>query len=65
MADKTKSEMLQEAFAEIVAEAISTGYSRGLEIFMESVEEDLSKAEVFEEGVTVADVAEYLVESSL
>jgi hypothetical protein len=56
-----KSELLQETFGQIIAEGLMEGYSRGVEVFTESLEEDLAKAEVFEEGVTLEDVVDHLM----
>ena len=40
--------MIRE-FTKLVTEAVDAGTERGLNLFMESLEEDLSKAEVIEE----------------
>lgn len=41
--------MLREKFAEIIAEALTAGYSRGIDVFMENLEYDLAKKEVLSE----------------
>ena len=55
---------LHEKFAEIIAEALHGGYSRGIDVFMEGLEEDLAKSEVFEEGVSTEDVIDFLMEDA-
>jgi len=40
--------MLRE-FVDLVNEAVDEGFSRGIELFLESLETDLAKDEIFEE----------------
>ena len=56
--------MLREKFAEIIGEALYNGYKRGIDVFMEGLEEDLAKSEVFEEGVTPEDIIDFLMEDA-
>ncbi len=55
--------MLREKFAEIMVEAITQGYSRGIDVFMEHLEEDLAKGEVFEEN-SMEDMVDYMMQEN-
>ena len=52
--------MLREKFTEIIAEALTQGYSRGIDVFMEGLEEDMAKREVLQEN-SVEAVIEHLM----
>ena len=56
--------MLREKFTEIISEALYNGYRRGVDVFMEGLEEDLAKSEVFEEGVTTENIIDFLMEDA-
>jgi hypothetical protein len=54
--------MIRE-FTQLVTEAVDAGTERGLSLFMESLEEDLSKGEVIEECGGIDEVITRLFES--
>lgn len=57
--------MLRE-FVQLVDEAVDEGFDRGLTMFMESLEEDLMKAELISEnGSTDKIIAEMLVRDGI
>ena len=52
--------MLRE-FVQLVSEAVDDGFNRGLNLFMENLEEDLAKSEILSETSIDQVVAEMLV----
>lgn len=55
--------MLRDKFIEIISEGLYEGYSRGIAVFMESLEEDLAKKEVINES-SLDGVIDYLMEDA-
>jgi hypothetical protein len=55
--------MLRDKFIEIISEGLYEGYSRGITVFMESLEEDLAKKEVINES-SLDGVIDYLMEDA-
>ena len=55
--------MLREKFAQIIQENILTGYSRGIDIFLENLEVDLQKREVISEN-GIETIVESLMENA-
>lgn len=55
--------MLREKFADIISEALVAGYSRGIDVFMENLEEDLALKEVLSE-VSLEEAVSNLMENS-
>ena len=56
------SEVIQEKFVEIIAEAVASGYTRGVDVFTEGLEEDLAKGEVLAENSVEAVIDHLMVE---
>jgi hypothetical protein len=54
--------MLRE-FVKLVDEAVDDGFNRGLNLFMESLEEDLAKSEIIAEGGGVDKVIAAILEA--
>jgi len=54
--------MLRE-FVKLVDEAVDDGFNRGLNLFMENLEEDLAKSEVIAEAGSVDNVVAAILEA--
>ena len=59
-----KMNALHVKFAEIIGEALTKGYSRGIDVFMENLEEDLAKKQVLNEVSTV-DIIDHIMTEAI
>ncbi len=54
------TDAIKEKFVELVMEALTSGYHRGVDVFTEFLEDDISKEEVLSEN-SVGDIIDHIM----